>query len=633
MESLANTAGQVLERLTLMHIYLEKSGRLEAILRSVSEGIFFVDEHNCVVYCNPQFTELTGINRSEVLDQDSQAVLERLAQRSADVSQTLNLFQKAIISLPDAREYPIVEITLDNPRRQVHVELVVIENIGDSNVAWAGVIRDNQRFKNLFTNQMSLLGAMPQLTRVHYAEVRGLIATLVEQHNNMTSKDRHYLLRKVEHSLEKSSQLWDNFSELYSLEVTGLVLDREQIDPQELVQTVFDYRYFSRYRRRCDITAANRLSLVNVDAFHMRRALANVLHYALEETVPDSKVTINLERVGRNLNTTFQFTHAGGDKTNLDQIFEGNHKQSPTSDQSLETDGSIGLYLSNEIVRKHGGSIQTTTVSGNTTSIIVTLPAVPAEDEAETESPEDEVKEAVEPGALARVPARTPQKIMVFRGQSTVMEEMINLLTEQNYDLLLYQSTQDAMRDLGTTRLDLILLDARLPDDDSLQVCERIRKRTEVPLVVLADEPSNSEKILALNIGADDYISQPVDEEEMLARINVIFKRQQLPDRAREPLELGDLYIDFARREVFYHNRPIELTRIEYDLLRVLALNADQVLTHEQLLTQVWGPEYRNETHYLWVNVSRLRKKVEPTPDSPRFIHNQPGIGYVFRQP
>jgi len=189
------------------------------------------------------------------------------------------------------------------------------------------------------------------------------------------------------------------------------------------------------------------------------------------------------------------------------------------------------------------------------------------------------------------------------------------------------------MRDLGTTRLDLILLDARLPDDDSLQVCERIRKRTEVPLVVLADEPSNSEKILALNIGADDYISQPVDEEEMLARINVIFKRQQLPDRAREPLELGDLYIDFARREVFYHNRPIELTRIEYDLLRVLALNADQVLTHEQLLTQVWGPEYRNETHYLWVNVSRLRKKVEPTPDSPRFIHNQPGIGYVFRQP
>ena len=119
-----------------------------------------------------------------------------------------------------------------------------------------------------------------------------------------------------------------------------------------------------------------------------------------------------------------------------------------------------------------------------------------------------------------------------------------------------------------------------------------------------------------------------------MARIDVILKRvMDIPTRTREPLDLGDLYIDFARREVFLFNKPIELTRIEYDLLHTLAVNENQVLTHKQLLDKVWGPEYQAETQYLWVNVSRLRKKLEPTPDSPRYIHTQQGVGYVFRRP
>ncbi len=156
-------------------------------------------------------------------------------------------------------------------------------------------------------------------------------------------------------------------------------------------------------------------------------------------------------------------------------------------------------------------------------------------------------------------------------------------------------------------------------------------KRTEVPIIMMADEASEPEKVRALMIGADDYIARPISDEELMARVNVIFKRRRIPDRTREPLDLGNLYIDFARREVFLNNKPLELTRIEYDLLHTLAVNQGQVLTHKQLLEKVWGPEYQAETQYLWVNVSRLRKKLEPTADSPRYIHTQPGVGYVFR--
>jgi two-component system KDP operon response regulator KdpE len=134
-------------------------------------------------------------------------------------------------------------------------------------------------------------------------------------------------------------------------------------------------------------------------------------------------------------------------------------------------------------------------------------------------------------------------------------------------------------------------------------------------------------------VGADDYLARPISTEEMMARLNTIFKRLYLQERTREPVQIGDLYIDFARREVFLNGKAIELTRIEYDLLHILATNRGQVLTHKQLLEKVWGPEYENETQYLWVNISRLRKKLEPANDSPRYIQNQLGIGYMFSEP
>jgi two-component system KDP operon response regulator KdpE len=204
-------------------------------------------------------------------------------------------------------------------------------------------------------------------------------------------------------------------------------------------------------------------------------------------------------------------------------------------------------------------------------------------------------------------------------------------MDNQGYELITYRSGEEAVRDVNSVRLDLIFLDVNLPDANGLDICERMCKRTEVPIIMMADEPSEAEKVRALMIGADDYISEPIGDDELMARVHVIFKRRRIPDRTREPLDLGNLYIDFARREVFLTDKPLELTRIEYDLLHTLAVNQGQVLTHKQLLEKVWGPEYQAETQYLWVNVSRLRKKLEPTPDSPRYIHTQPGVGYVFR--
>lgn len=638
VKSLAHTAGQALERMTLMHIMLEKSARLEAILRSVSEGIFFVDETDKVIFCNPQFTELTGINPSEVIYQDSKTLLERLARRSTDYDQVMAQLRAAITSLPAAADYPIVEISLTLPKRDIHIELVAIETL-DSGINWSGVVRDNSRFKDMFSNQLPLLGTMPEHIRVHYAQVRGLITTLVEQHNNFAPRERHFLLRKVERSIERVGMLWDNFSELYKLEITGLILDREHIDPYDLVQSVLDYRYFSRVRRRIDVNAPDRIPNINIDAFHMTRAVANILQFIVEEAPQETKVAVTIERQGHNVLLLLSNTNTAITQSQVDQIFsvdfKGNGTTSGTTDGTIENENSLGIYLSHEIIRKHGGTMD---ADATAQGVLVTIgiPAIMTDEFLlETEPIADTsstVREAAS-GLAARAPERTLKRIMVVRGHSKLSARSLTVLQNKGFEVLDYDDPEEAFSDLKSARMDLILLDTQITNEDSLKLCERIRKRTTSPVILIADEFNRSDKVLGLNMGADGYINEPISEDELIAEVKTLFKREQIVERVSEPLEFGALYIDLARREVFYNNKPVELTRIEYDLLRVLAINEGQVLSHEQLLTQVWGPEYRNETHYLWVNVSRLRKKIEPTNDSPRYIHNQPGIGYMFRQP
>ena len=229
----------------------------------------------------------------------------------------------------------------------------------------------------------------------------------------------------------------------------------------------------------------------------------------------------------------------------------------------------------------------------------------------------------------ARTPRRSPEAVMVIQGRSTIVKKLTQELEREGFGLFNYRSAEEALRDLNLTHLDLIVLDGDLLDENSAEICRKIHNRSEVPIVIVADKAANMERVEALKAGAEDYITEPISKDELLAKINVLFKREHLRDRTEQPLELGSLRIDFARRAVFVNHKPVILTRIEYDLLRTLVVNMGQILTHQQLLEKVWGPEHRSETQYLWVHLSRLRKKLEPT----SYIHNQQGIGYIFQKP
>jgi two-component system KDP operon response regulator KdpE len=219
------------------------------------------------------------------------------------------------------------------------------------------------------------------------------------------------------------------------------------------------------------------------------------------------------------------------------------------------------------------------------------------------------------------------RRILVVDDEAPIRRYLRVALGAQGYSIFEAANGQEALDSVPGNRPDLIILDLGLPDIDGVEVTRRLREWSQTPIIILSVREGESEKIAALDAGADDYLVKPFGTGELLARIRAALRRQA--DETEEPIiQVGSLRIDLSRRLVTVEGREISLTPTEYDLLRVLMRNAGKVITHRHLLRLVWGPVYENEMHLLRVNVSNLRRKLEPDPSCPSPIRTEPGVGY-----
>jgi two-component system KDP operon response regulator KdpE len=178
----------------------------------------------------------------------------------------------------------------------------------------------------------------------------------------------------------------------------------------------------------------------------------------------------------------------------------------------------------------------------------------------------------------------------------------------------------------------IILLDLELPDQDGLNVAASLREWSKAPIIVLSARGREEDKVTALDQGADDYLTKPFGVSELLARIRVALRHRTPPDAGSPEFSVGELRVDLSRRQVFVRGADVHLTPIEYKLLALLIKNAGRVVTHRQLLRDVWGPSYVEHTQYLRVYMGQLRHKLEENPNRPRFLITEPGVGYRLKE-
>jgi two-component system KDP operon response regulator KdpE len=616
IENLIQIVQTALERVTLSNTILENHNQLLSILCSITEGLFFVDRNNKVVLCTPQVTELTMITASNVVNRESEVLLRAIASRTQSPAQTLAQLQAAKERILDSQdtEYPSVTVTLLEPKVELYIEFIKSLGGNTYSLGWLGVIHNKS-----WSKHDEVFDTLVDDMRLPYAQVQSLFATLADQHGHFSYGQRVQLIGQIGYAVEQISQRWDDFHSLYKLRFGGISIDRDRVRLQDVIQRIVNSRPFQVSYRRFNLEIPANLPVIEIDEFTIERALSNILHRALAVSPENATINIRVDKPARELRVIIDDAGEPLSTEQSERIF-GTSNVSPTNNVTAD----LALYVAGELVRRNGGRVWAEARANKGTSIIVAFPVLAEGSEIGPTQPLPALQSA------ARVPERELQTIMLIAGKSKIMKTLTQQLEREKFEPLVYHIPDEAVRDLDSTRLDLIVIDVALNEGNGLKLCRRMRQLTEVPIILVSDRAGADEKVQGLNAGADEFITNPISDDEMLARIRVIFSRKRIADRTSEPFIINDLYIDFARRVVFLKDQPVELTRIEYDLLYALVLNKGQTLTHKQLLTQVWGPEYQDETQYLWVNISRLRKKLEPTQSSPRYIRTQPGIGYYF---
>lgn len=226
--------------------------------------------------------------------------------------------------------------------------------------------------------------------------------------------------------------------------------------------------------------------------------------------------------------------------------------------------------------------------------------------------------------------------ILVVDDEPRLVRLVREVLQAVGYRVVVAGDGPAALEQVALERPDLVLLDVLLPRGlDGYETCRRLREFSDIPVIMLTAKAREADKLEGFEVGADDYLTKPFSSKELLARVRALLRRSKRGEEVKSEVSFccGQLSINFAQHRVFLPDREISLTPTEYELLRQLALSANRLVLHEQLLTTVWGPEYRDDIDYLRAYVRYLRRKIEPDPARPTYILTKPGVGYMLACP
>jgi PAS domain S-box-containing protein len=626
---IAHQLASTVENLDLFSRLQQGHDRLEAILTSMQSGVFLVDGSGQIAYCNPPLSKMMGVDAKTLLGHSHRVLFQQLTVRSGNVEKTRQDLEAALNHI---MSLPVVAVTIPQPDC-VHLQLhfFPVKDVFGHNIGWGSIVRDVTHERERLDRMSDLLTSISHDLRTPLAAIKGFVTMLAGGHPYWGEDSREAYLTSINESADQLGRLIENVLEMARIDTGVARLRRRSVALASLVERAVQAARLLNRGHEFEVSTMAALPDLEIDPLRIEQVLRNLLEHAVVASAAGSKVTVRVEQQADEALVSVIDRGIGIPKENLPHIFDRFYHASQMSDGQARS-ASLGLYISHELVVAHGGRMWAMSEPGHGTTIYFTLPLKYSPNGSPIVNIVPEADRLTQqPNAEAHASWEVPT-ILLVEDDILALRVLKANLEMEGFKVVTASRGQAAVEMVARQTFHLILLDLMLPDLDGFQVCEQLREFSSVPIIIITGKATERDKVHGLSVGADDYLVKPFSSKELVARVQAVLRRTQ-PQNAREGhalLHFGDLTLDLAHRQVYLRGNNVPLTLHEYKLLSYLAANSGRILSHCQLLTEVWGPEYRDDHQYLWVSISRLRRKLEDDPERPRYIFTDPTVGYHF---
>ncbi len=607
---------------------------LAEVCASMSSGFMLLNQQR-VLYTNASALRLLRVNKSDLVAAQDFDVRKHLLSLAAEP-------QSARPELDHVWQHPDEDFSTDLSLADAAVRWLRVRSfpVRDNKGALLGrgiLFDDITLERSLVESRGETLALAAHELKTPLAIIKGCATTLLGSSARWDAAMQREMLQMIDTQSDRLHDVLNTLLDVWRLDAGAQPLRLAQVRLAELLQQLV---------RRWHKHASDRYFLLDIppdippvvcDAVRVEQALNHLLNNAVTYSQPGTTVTIRLEANDIELRVSVSDEGIGIASEHLDPIFDRFYRV-PQGEEHPGGSG-LGLASARATIEAHGGKIWADSLgTGQGSTFYFTLPFTPhLSASAPTAS-------ALLPDAPATAPAlqRTPSRALVLKQDKRVKvllaENDARLtrylranLEEQQYRVHTVNHGVQFLRQLDLEEPDLILLATHLADMSGVELLQRLREFSQIPVIMLCDDCDEDERVHLFDMGSDDLVLKPFGMKELLARVRALLRRQgnigeQVPTQSI--FTTGEIVIDHAQHLVTISGAPVQLSRTEYRLLSVLAQNVGMVVTHELLLEKVWGPEYNRDIDFIWVYISRLRRKIESDSRHPRYILTVPDVGY-----
>jgi PAS domain S-box-containing protein len=595
--------------------------RLESLLESLNVGLFLVNNKGIIREVNQQLIDLLDVSMEKLVGQSYHILFSNLISIVDEPEILQHNLEKAATAV---NERPIVEFTLisEHPR---YFEMTFFPVWNDQGLlyGWGGLVQDITEDRERLSWKLEMLSVLSH-------DIRSPLATLKGQTTALLANFRHWgdemnldFLEGINRSTDKLIHQVERSLALTRVEAGRLGLRPEACELENILTQAVERISGPFDQTHIVVELEGDLPEVRADPARVEEVIVNLLENALRYSPSDQGIVMGARVAEPMLEISVTDHGPGVPEEKQGLIFEKYSK----ADHKSEGSG-LGLYISRQIVEAHGGRIRVESPPKGMergARFTFTLPIMPTEVKAKAVQREkiaefEKVRETEE-----------GLRVLVVEDEPDFQELLRTILKKEGYRVEVAPDGPTAIDIVHTSAPDIILLDWMMPGMNGLSTCRNIRRWTNAPILMVTSRTAQEDLIAALDAGADDYVTKPFKTPEFLARIQALARRRkEWADEEPDRFTVDGLSINFDTYEVWRSGERVELTPTEFDLLAYMIHNRGLVLTYDQLMDHLYGVEKDRNRHDLFVHVSRLRKKIEPVPDEPRYITTRWGVGYSF---